>query len=38
MAVVKRAVSMLRRISPDGPVVFTGGVGAALLAKDMTKP
>jgi len=26
MAVVKRAVSMLRRISPDGPVVFTGGV------------
>ncbi len=26
MAVVKRAVSMLRRVSADGPVVFTGGV------------
>lgn len=25
-AVVKRAVSMLNRVSPDGPVVFTGGV------------
>jgi len=26
IAVVKRAVSMLRRVSPEGPVVFTGGV------------
>ncbi|MBU1342284.1 MAG: 3-hydroxyacyl-ACP dehydratase [Proteobacteria bacterium] len=26
LAVVKRAASMLRRVSPDGPVVFTGGV------------
>ncbi|QTA82271.1 CoA enzyme activase domain-containing protein [Desulfonema limicola] len=25
-AVVKRAVSMLNRVSPEGPVVFTGGV------------
>ncbi|MBF0259320.1 MAG: 3-hydroxyacyl-ACP dehydratase [Desulfamplus sp.] len=26
MAVVRRAASMLRRVSPEGPVVFTGGV------------
>lgn len=26
LAVAKRAVSMLNRVSPDGPVVFTGGV------------
>lgn len=25
-AVVKRAASMLKRVSPDGPIVFTGGV------------
>ncbi|MFH2092744.1 MAG: acyl-CoA dehydratase activase [Pseudomonadota bacterium] len=26
LAVVKRAASMLRRVSPEGPIVFTGGV------------
>ncbi len=26
LSVVKRAVSMLNRVSPDGPVAFTGGV------------
>ncbi|MCG8619891.1 MAG: acyl-CoA dehydratase activase [Desulfobacterales bacterium] len=38
LSVVKRAVSMLNRVSPAGPVVFTGGVAnnpciAALLGK-----
>lgn len=39
MAVVKRAASMLRRVSQEGPIVFTGGVAnnlciAKLLAQE----
>ena len=39
IAVVKRAASMLNRVSPEGPVVFTGGVAnnpfiAQLLAQE----
>jgi predicted CoA-substrate-specific enzyme activase len=39
LAVVKRALSMLKRVSQDGPVVFTGGVAnnpfmARLLAEE----
>ncbi|MBF0200179.1 MAG: 3-hydroxyacyl-ACP dehydratase [Desulfamplus sp.] len=42
MAVVKRAASMLRRVSAEGPVVFTGGVAnnpciARLLAREIKR-